>query len=201
MAKPKKKANRTVNVDLSDVESGGLVPEGPIVGTVKEAEVKTSESSGNDYIRWVFSTPKGPVFFNTSLQTQSLFNLRGLLEAFEVEIPDGPMDIDLEEMVGKQCLLHITHEDYEGKTRARVSDYSKLDDEGGDDDDEKAEVKTGKKSGKLKKVDADELEDMEDDELEELIEKYGLDVKPGKTTRKTIAAVKAALEEADLLEE
>lgn len=213
MAKKKETKSKTVvtGIDLSDVESGGLVPEGEILATVAEATVETSDNSGEDYIKWKFSTSKGTLYLNTSLQRQSLFNLRGLLEAFGVEIPDSAFDLDLEDFVGQQIIAIVSHRDYKGKLRADVADFLPVNESatGDDDDDEKAEVRTEKpkkgkkdKKAELPKVDEEELEDKDEEELAELIEQYGLDVdlSAAKSIRKKIALVTMALEEAGHLE-
>lgn len=178
MAKKKtQKSKRSVTVDMAGVESGGLVPEGPILATIKSVELKTSESSGNDYLAWTCTTKKGPLFFNTSLQPHALFNLRGLLEACGMEIPDGPMDIDFDEMVGYEFIAVVEHEKYEGKNRARVVEYmaadeeidSEEDEEEGEeseDDDSDEEESDEDEDGEEESEDEEEGEEEEDDEVE-----------------------------------
>lgn len=206
MAKNKSKKTSVVNVDLSNVESGGLVPEGEILATVKGAEVLTSDSSGKTYIKWSLSTAKGPLFFNTSLQPQALFNLRGLLEAMNVEIPSGPMELDLDEMIGKQFIAIVEHEKYEGKLRARVSEYMTATEAEDDDDEPEVNVDKGKKSSKkdeLPKISEDELEEKDEEDLEEIVKEYKLDIdlSTAKSLRKKCALVTSALEEAGYLDE
>src|SRR5690606_2557130 len=43
------------------------------------------------------------MYHNASTSPQSLWRLRPLLEAFGMEIPDGPLDLDPEEFIGMQC--------------------------------------------------------------------------------------------------
>ena len=211
MAKKKETKSKSVvkDLDLSDVESGGLVPEGEILATVSEATIETSENSGEDYIKWKFSTSKGPLFHNTSLQKQALFNLRGLLEAFGVEIPDSAFDLDLEDFIGQQCIAVVSHEEFKGKVKARVADFLPLNEAAtdDDDDDDKADVKSekpkkGDKKAKLPKIEEEELDDKDEEELAELIEQYGLevDLSAVKSMRKKVALVTTALEEAGYLE-
>lgn len=82
----------------------------------------------------------------------------------------------------------------------------KSDDDDDDDDDKPAKGKKGgkdKKSKKPKKLDREEIEDMDEDELQELIDEHDLDVDLDdiKKLPKKVAAVLAALEEADLVDE
>lgn len=72
-----------------------------------------------------------------------------------------------------------------------------------DEDDDKPAPKKGSKSKKLPKLSADEVQGMDEDELGEVIEKYGLDtdLDDFKTLRKKAAAVIDALEDGDFIEE
>jgi len=199
--KAKKKGN-VVTVDMSDVESGGLVPEGDHLATIKSASQETSESSGKDYIKWTCSTDKGPLYFNTSLQPQALFNLRGLLEALGQEIPEGPWDIDLDELVDMEFIAVVTHEKYEGKMRSRVDEYMAAEDDDGAEAEEGDEVEsTG--GDDLDMVSEEELGDMSVDELQAIVKKYDLDVKLSKfrSARKKLGAVSDALETEGYLED
>lgn len=76
---------------------------------------------------------------------------------------------------------------------------------GADDDEKPTRGKSSRgatKKGKLPKVAADDLEDMNEEELDDLVEKYDLDadLSKAKTLRKKAALVLDALEAADLLE-
>lgn len=202
----KKKKGRTVDVDLSDVESGGLVPEGAVVATVKEVTQEEGADSGAPYLAWKFKTDHGTLFHNTSLQKQALFNLRNLLEALNVEIPDTAMQLDLDEMEGLSCIAEVSHEEHKGKTRARCAGFMKLEEpSSGDDDDDEDEVKVDKsKPGKrgLAKIDSDAFDDMDEEELEELVETYGLSVEiEGKSLKKKRALIRSALEDEGLIED
>lgn len=200
MARKKKtKKKNGVTVDMAGVESGGTHPEGEFPATVEEVTLETSESSGQDYLKWVCKTEKGKLFFNTSLQPQALFNLRSLLEAMDQEVPDGPMDIDFDEMVDEEFVAVVVHEKYEGKMRARVTDYLSADGfEGGEDDSPSVDD-----DDDLPKISEEELGDMDLEDIVELVDKYGLDVnlKKFKSVRKKIGAVSEALEDAGYLEE
>ena len=71
-------------------------------------------------------------------------------------------------------------------------------------DDKKSDKKADKKGGKkAKKLSRSDVEDMDEDELEELVDKHDLEVDLDKIKKlpKKVAAVIDALEEADLLED
>jgi len=72
-----------------------------------------------------------------------------------------------------------------------------------DEDDEDEKPKKGKKSKSLPKLSSDEVQGMDEDELGEVIEKYGLDtdLDDYKTLRKKAAAVIDALEDGDHIDD
>lgn len=98
-------------------------------------------------------------------------------------------------------------DDDEDEKPSRKSKSKKAkDDDEDDEDDEDEKPAKGKKAAKgkkPKKLTADEVQDMDEEELADVIEKYELDVDLDdyKTLRKKSAAVIDALEEADLIEE
>ena len=49
---------------------------------------------------------------------------------------DGKVAVDLDNMIGKSLNINVTHEEYNGQIRARVSDYLKPGAAKSDDDDE-----------------------------------------------------------------
>lgn len=218
--KRKKKSSGSVTVDMEGVQSRVLLPEGEYPLRVKEVELKETDE-GNQYLAWTFETfdcddeklNGVPVYNNTSLKAKALWNLRTCLEALGVGVPDGPMDIEFDELIDEEMLGTITHEEYEGKTRTRLTEYAPLEERDEEkvkvkeesDDEEDDEPKT-KKKGKGKKppqISEDELADMDVDELEDVVNTYELDVDLDefKTAKKKINAVKDALEEAGYLEE
>ena len=208
MAKKKSK-KAGLKVDFTGVEARTLLDEGEYLVTVAEIEQKESES-GNDYLSWTFEVTEegysGKLYHNTSLQPQSLWSLRNLLETLQVEVPDGPMEIDFDELVGLEVIAVVEHEKYEGKMRARITDFLKAvdaeeeDAEEDDDEEEEEEApppKKGKKGKKapgpeedeeedvevegdeeeeLEKLTEEQVGDMDEEELADLVKTYGLEV-------------------------
>lgn len=117
-----------LSVDFSDTQSSAVVEEGDYSVEVVEIEQKTSESSGADYLSMEFKILDGEftgkkLYHNCSLQPQALFNLRGVLEALGFEVPQGVMELDTADLIGETCMVSVTHEQYEGKTKARISEF------------------------------------------------------------------------------
>lgn len=136
-----------------------LCPEGEHL--VRVANVEQREGQNAPYFAWEFEVVSGKakgakLWNNTSLAPQALWNLRGTLEAIGVEIPDDDMDIELSELVDKECTVLVGHEDYEGKPQARVIDVLPAEETDGDSEDDEPKAPASKRS---KKQDDDEDED------------------------------------------
>ena len=149
-------AKRVVNLNMKDVSVGGVIPEGEYIVTVDEVSVEESQQ-GNQYLKWVFKVLDGKqkgskIYHNTSLLPQSLFNLKNLLIALGVPVPDKAFQLNLDECEGCNCGVTITHETYDGKKRTRITDVFPLDASDVEADDDGEEV------------------DLEEMSLEELIE-------------------------------
>jgi midasin, putative len=185
-------AKRVVNLNMKDVSVGGVIPEGEYIVTVDEVSVEESQQ-GNQYLKWVFKVIEGPqknskIYHNTSLLPQSLFNLKNLLIALGVPVPDKAFQLNLDECEGCNCGVTVTHETYDGKKRSRVTDVFPLDasDVEGEDDGEEV--------------------DLEEMSLEELIEfadenDIKLTAKQKKRKSAALAAIQDALGDDDEDEE
>lgn len=169
MAKGKKSS---IRVDFSDVESRVLLPEDDYKAKPVEASVETGGDSGKKYIAWTFEILDGkykgqkPKPFNTTLQPQGLWNLKGLLEALGVEIPDGAADIDLKEIIDNEpeCVITIEHDTYENRKQANIVSIVSIDNWEGGSEEETQEVTE------------DDILAMDEDELEKFVEEQDLDI-------------------------
>lgn len=187
-------AKRVVNLNMKDVSVGGVIPEGEYIVTVDEVSVEESQQ-GNQYLKWVFKVIDGPqknskIYHNTSLLPQSLFNLKNLLIALGVPVPDKAFQLNLDECEGCNCGVTVTHETYDGKKRSRVTDVFPLDASDVEDADE----------------DDGEEVDLEEMSLEELIEfaeenEIKLTAKQKKRKSAALAAIQDALGDDDEEEE
>lgn len=216
-----------VRVDLSQAETRVLLPEGDYL--VKVDKVTQEESKeGNPYLSWVFRTIDDdkkyngkPLYTNTSLQPQALWNLRNLLESLGEDIPDSEFDLDFEDLVGKQCVVAVEDDEWEGRKRSKITDYTPV--EGGAPDDEtepepepeKEAPAPTKTRGRPKKVvepkpdpepeddliDAADVRNMDEDQLQALIDEHELDVDLDSfaTLRRKVNAVIDGLEAKELL--
>jgi hypothetical protein len=225
----------TVEIDFTGVESGGggfKIKEGPYLMAVEGVE-DTESDAGNQMFKWTFvgkeGAARGKKFYQYTVYDppDSLWKLRGLLEALGVEVPDGPMDLDLEEMVDLELIGIVSDEEYQNKVSSKMTDFEPVGGEEEEEEDEKPKAKRGKngkpaeeeeeeeedekpkkgakkkKTKELEAVSAEEVKAMDEDELEELVGKYELDVDLTKlkTARRKATAVIAALEEKELLTE
>lgn len=164
-----KKKTSVISVDFTGVESSGNCKEGRQIGTVLEVESRTSDSSGNDYLNWKIKGQGGNVFHTTSLQPQALWNLRSTLEACGQEVPEGPLDIDLTELVDLTMGMEIEHEVYQGKKRAVIIDLfpeEELDGETSTDSDDDGDDE----------LTYEDVMEMDKDELLELAEEEEIKV-------------------------
>lgn len=213
-----KSTGNKVKVNFEGIEGRVLLPEGDYAAKVNSAE-QVESSTGNPMLKWVFHTidddkryHNKPLYVNTSLQPQALWNLRNLLEAMGEDIPDDEFDLDLESLVGKELVLTVGNEDYEGRKTSRVTDYSPMEDEPDKPDGKKIEKvlpssgkrgKAAKPAPEVEKIDPADVRNMDEDQLTELIEEHELDVELSdfSTLRRKVNSVIDALEAKDLLGE
>lgn len=189
----------TVRVNFKGVESRRTPPEGDYILEVLEATSETS-SSGNDQIKFVLEISKGEykgakVYFYCPLQENSLWKLHAFLTAMGEEVPEDDMDIDLSDMVAKEVVGVLTHEMYNGRKQAKMTDFDSVENYTGDADDDK---KSGKDKKEPKTWTKAGVEDMDSDELDEVIEEAELTIKGYAKLKKLPQKVEAVL---DALEE
>lgn len=215
-----RRKKNSVTIDFTGVEMRTLIPEGEYSVKVDKVTLETSKESGNEYLAWNFriidDNPKHDgqlLYFNTSLQPQSLWSLRSLLETLEFEVPKGPTDLDFDELVELEMIAVVEHETYEGKKRSRLVDFMPTDegeedeerDVTVDEDEEKKSPKRGKKKKRdeLEPLSEDEIGEMSIEELKEVVEKYDLDIDFDRlrSARKKFNAIIDALEETGHLAE
>jgi hypothetical protein len=157
----KTKGKRVTIPGMAGVEGRVTVAEGEY--RVRVAEVTQEEGSAADYLKWKFQVmgkvhSGASIFYNTSLAPQALWNLRGLLEALQFDIPDDDLDVDPDELVGLELMVSVEHDTYEGKKQAKIVDFwpaegaAEASDED-EDEEEEEEAKPARKSRKSKRAD------------------------------------------------
>lgn len=176
---------RTIKVDMTGVETYTKVSEG--IHTAKVVEILQKESQGgDDMLQFAFEVTKGKdkgnrVFESFVLTDKALWKLKSFLQAIGMKA-DGKLKIDLDKLVGKVCDIEVFWDEYNGQTRAKISDYYKVgkgaandtdedeDDEDEADEDEDEDDTPAKKSAKkapAKKASKKKPEPEDDDEDED----------------------------------
>jgi hypothetical protein len=181
---------KKMKLDFSGIEAYVKCAEGQHV--VKLVEIEETESqAGNDMLNATFKVVKGAstgatLYDNFVLTEKALWKLQSFLMAVGMKA-DGKIVLDLDKLIGKTCIVEVAHEEYDGKTRARIQEFLKLaskaeeepDDEDIEDDEEEEEEPTPKKkptsSGKKpqsskpakKKAPVEDDEDWEDEDWDD----------------------------------
>ena len=130
---------RKVKIDFTNVESFQRASEG--IHHVKIADIQEKNTQGGDpMLQVAFEILSGDdkgvkVFDNLVLTDKALWKFKSLLQIIGMKC-DGKVAVDLDNMIGKTLNINVTHEEYNGQIRARVSDYLKPGAAKSDDDDE-----------------------------------------------------------------
>lgn len=179
-------ASRKLKVDMTGVESYTRCSEGEHLVRVKKMEMGQVQGSGDDALKAVFEVIQGSdkgcqVFETFSLSEKALWKLKQFLVAVGMKA-DGKLNLDLDKLEGKVCVIDVIHDEYNGTKRAKISSYLKPTEESDEDDEDEEEedddeddeepVKKPtkkappKKSNKKQPEPVDDDEDDEDDEEE-----------------------------------
>lgn len=156
-------ASKKVKLDFTGVESFQRPSEGQHVAKIVSAELKQSQG-GNDMIVVAFEVTKGQdkgarVFENYPLSENALWKLKGMLQAIGMKC-DGKVQLDLDKLIGKICIVEVIDDEYNGQVRSRVQECRKLaavaedeeeDDIDDDEDDDEEEEEAPKKKAPAKK--------------------------------------------------
>jgi hypothetical protein len=57
---------------------------------------------------------------------RALWRVRMVLDALQIEVPEGEFDLQPAQLVNRRCEITIDHETYEGKIKARVKRYERV---------------------------------------------------------------------------
>lgn len=188
MARKSKKKGNTVSVNFDDVEAGAvLYPEGPY--TLKTTDAVHKDTDGGGRVNVKCEILEGPskkivgksVTVSFGLGDTQLWVLRGFLDAVGIEIPEGPMDLDLDEIGGGLEFTAVnTHNEYKDRVNNQFNNFGAADgsasseeedeDEAEIDEDEDEDETSKKKSKKdrreARKAKKSKVEDEEDEEDE-----------------------------------
>ena len=182
--------SRKVKVNMEGVESFRRCPEGEWLAKLKKIELGESQGSGDECLKAQFEVidgrAKGDTVFETfSLNEKALWKLKSFLEAIGMK-STGKLNLDLDKLEDKVCIIDVIHDEYQGKKRAKIASYINPEDVEPEDDEEiveeddeeiieeddeeetpKAKKSTKKKSKKKPEPEPEE-DDDEDDDWEEV---------------------------------
>ena len=192
--------SRKVKVNMEGVESFRRCPEGQWLAKLKKIELGESQGSGDECLKAQFEVidgrAKGDTVFETfSLNEKALWKLKGFLEAIGMK-STGKLNLDLDKLEGKVCIIDVIHDEYQGKKRAKIASYINPEDVEPEDDEEiieeddeeeetpKAKKSTKKKSKKKPEPEPEEEDDEDDEDDWEEVEDDE-EEPPKKETKKT----------------
>lgn len=156
---------RKVKVDFTGVEAFQRVSEGIHHAKISDIQEKTSQG-GDSMLQVAFEVTAGEdkgnkVFDNLVLTDKALWKFKSLLQIIGMKC-DGKVAVDLDKLIGKALDINVTHEEYNGQIRARVSGYMKPsaaassddEDDDWDEDEDEAEEEEEEKPALKKKAPA-----------------------------------------------
>lgn len=207
MSKSKKKKSKTVKANFKDVKSYKTPPEGDYVLKVISAEAGVS-SNDNDIINLECEVANGEfegskVWHTLNFAEKALWRTREALEAMSIEVPNGELEVDPDDLVDVEFGATLFHDTYEGTKRAKISEFLSADEVSEEEEEEDDKPKKKSKKDKKEKETEVDVSDMDEDELAELISDRGLDVDLDdySSIKKKRAAVEDALDGGDAEEE
>jgi hypothetical protein len=117
--------------EVPDEPTSTLVPEGTYAVIVTDAEEKTSSKGtpgiGLD-LEITEGSEKGRAVWDTAWVTEkAMWRVKKVLSALKYEIPEGEFDLNTADLIGRRAFVSVEHEEYDGKTRARVTDFMEQD--------------------------------------------------------------------------
>ena len=131
-----------LGTDIAEAAAPEILPTGTYIGEVRQCEPKVS-NSGNKYIAVQFyispdeypadydvaEAPDGVILtfnrvpFPEPGDKRGIYRMRKFMEALEA--PFEGSKVDLDKWVGLKAALNISHETYEGETRASIKSVTK----------------------------------------------------------------------------
>jgi len=172
-----------VSLNMRGVEgrTGGRVhyPEGDYLVKVTKAELgKSSEKETPAAIMsFQFTQDKALKGKNIReyfyLTDKAMWKVRNLLEACGVKVPDKSFNFDFAKLVGKSLAITIEDEEYDNKTRSRITDTfteAEFSSNVMDEDEEELDVDEDEEDEEEEDEDEEEEDDEEDEEDDDLDE-------------------------------
>jgi len=174
MARPK---NKKIKIDFKGVEGKrSTLPDDDYLVEVEAVELK--EGAKAEYLEITMVVQSGShkgskIWDRASLAPNALWRLRSLLEVMGIEVPDGALDIDPDDLIGTSFIAVTSQEGYtnsdgEKKVAVRMVDFYTAGEESVEEEEEEKPAKgKGKKKPEPEPEDEDEDTEEDDDEAPE----------------------------------
>lgn len=112
--------------EVSEEPVSTLIAPGTYSVIVTDAEERTA-STGTEGIgldlEIVEGSDKGRGLWDTCWVTEkAMWRVKKMLVALQFPVPEGEFDLDPSQLIGRKMFVVVDHEEYDGKTRARVVD-------------------------------------------------------------------------------
>jgi hypothetical protein len=182
----RKRSTKAMEVDFTGTDTeirqrAKHIPPGnymtKIVGWKKK--YKDNDKSNAPYISWRFQITEGkhkgtPLFENTSLSPDALFNLRNLIFAAtdgKKNVAGKKIKFNPDNLVGKAILCVVEDDEWNNKIRSVVADVrppSEAEEEEEEDEEEEDEEEEEEEDEDEDEEDEDEDEEDDDEDLDEV---------------------------------
>lgn len=116
-----------ITLDFSNVSEGSTfsprrLPEGPYLATLAKVESKTSKA-GNPMLVYTVIPVEHPTAvypYYVLLDEKQLWKFRALLLAAGKEVPRRKVTVDPESIVGKQIMIDLEDDEWEGREKSVI---------------------------------------------------------------------------------
>lgn len=117
-----------ITLDFSNVSEGSSfsprrLPEGPYLATVAKVEAKNSKA-GNPMLVYTLIPVEHPTAvypYYIVLDERQLWKFRALLLAAGKDVPKRKVTVDPESIVGRQIMMDLEDDEWEGRTKSAVA--------------------------------------------------------------------------------
>jgi Protein of unknown function (DUF669) len=182
------RASKKMRIDFTGVpeerrQRGRHIPPGEYVGKITswKKKYKDDDKTNVPYLQWTIQVAEGkhkgvPLYENTSLKKDALFNLRNLIFAAtdgKKNVAGRTVDFDPDALLGKKIGLIVEDNEYNNTIRSQIADVRPLsemedDDEDEEGDDEEDEDEDDESDQDEEEEEDEETEEEEDEELDEV---------------------------------
>lgn len=117
-----------ITLDFSNVHEGSTfsprrLPEGPYLATIVKVESKESKA-GNPMLVYTIIPAEHPTAvypYYLLLDEKQLWKFRALLLAAGKEVPKRKVTVDPESIVGKQIMIDLEDDEWEGREKSTIA--------------------------------------------------------------------------------